>query len=81
MIGHMHFLGVPLQAFAGELARDHAEAEGFGQWTGVVEPGEGLVLALDGVEELRVVVDAVELIFVNTLQDGFGIESRHFAMG
>ena len=28
---HAHFLGVPFQAFARELADDHAEAEGLGQ--------------------------------------------------
>ena len=63
------------------MTDDHTETEGLGQWTGIVEPGEGLVLALDGVKELRVVVDVFEGILVSAIQDGPGIESRHFAMG
>ena len=48
-VGDAHFLGVPVQALAGELAGDHAKAQGLGQRAGVVEAGEGLVLAFDGV--------------------------------
>ena len=77
----MHFLGVPVQALARELAGDHTKTQGLGQRSGVVEAGQGLVLALDSVEELCVVVDVLESLFVNAIQNGVGIEGGHGTMG
>ena len=38
-VGHLHFLGIPIEAFAGELAGHNSEAERFGQRAGVIKPG------------------------------------------
>jgi len=68
-VGDLHLLGVPLKAFARELAGDHPETEGFSQGARIVEPSQGFVLALDGVEELGIMIHPLDIGLVDVLQD------------
>ena len=36
---HLHFLGIPIEAFAGKLAGDYSEAKRLRQWAGIIKPG------------------------------------------
>ena len=38
-VGHLHFLGIPIETFAGELAGYYSEAERLRQWSGIIKPG------------------------------------------
>ena len=80
-VGDLHLLGIPVEALARELTGDNSEAEGLGEGTCVVETCEGLVLALDRIEELGVVVDSFDVRFGDVLQNGIRVEGGHGTVG